>query len=287
MSHPPHRPWWREPLLHFLILGAGLYGADVWTSPPAVETVERDAPQIVVSDAWRTAVNQHHIEEHGKPPAPEEVDALLDEFVEQEALYLEALRLGLGQRDLIVRRRLIQKMSFLLEDMADVPEPSEQELQRWLQDGEARYRSPRRVSLDHVYISRDRHGGGSGQEATRVREALKGGADFAKQGDPFIAGRSFEGRSRRELEQLFGGPFAQEVEGLTAGSGWSAPLRSSYGLHLVRVRAVEEARLPALSEIRRTVRRDWLTAQRAKKVEEARKDLVARYEVIRTTEVTP
>lgn len=253
------RRWWREPLLHFLLIGAVLYAADAASSAGADGTTD-EAP-IVVGPALS-----------GAPP--DEVAR----YVEREALYREARRLGLDRGDLIIRRRLIQKMEFLIDDLAAPAPPTEAELQAWLAAHADRYRRPRRVTIEHVYFSRDRRGEAAEADARRALADPEGAA-----GDPYLGGRVLRGRTESDLARELGGAFAAAVVDLEPGR-WHGPIPSAYGLHLVRVTAVEPARAATLDEVRARVEADLREARRAEAAAAARREIVARYRVVRRAE---
>jgi hypothetical protein len=247
------RRWWREPLLHFLLIGGALYALDASRSRPEAPAVE----PIVVGPALAGA-------------APDAVK----QFVEEEALYREALRLGLDRGDLIVRRRLVQKMEFLLDDMAAPAPPTDADLQAWLAAHPERYRTPRRVTLEHVYFSKDRRGA---QAEADARAALA--APEQATGDPFMGGRRLERRTEQDLARELGSAFAAAAIQLEPGAGWQGPIASSFGFHLVRVVEVTPETPATLDEVRARLVADVTDARRQEAVAKARADLVKRYPV--------
>ena len=266
------RRWLGEPLLHFAVLGAALLGLYRWSAPPG------PASTIDLSAAVIRGLRQEHFRRTGAQPTAEEEAALIGRFADTEMLYREALALGLDRGDVIVRRRLVQKMEFLLEGLRPLPEPSEEELQAFLAAHHERYGVPARVAITHVFASGDRPGKDAEAVAARLRQRLLAGADPGELGDPFLRGRDLPLHSERELADVFGTPFAAQVMALPA-EGWSEPLRSSYGLHIVRVKERREARQPALTEVYATVLREYEEERRAEANQVAMDDLRRRYQV--------
>ncbi len=253
MSKPPsRRPLWREPLLHFLVIGAALYALDVARQPAAADDV---APIVVLPSMPSEAARQ---------------------FVEEEALFREARRLGLDQGDLVVRRRLVQKMELLLEDLAAPSPPTDAELQAWLAAHPEKYRAPARVTIEHVYFSRDRRKDAAEADA---RAALADPAAAA--GDPFLSGRRLEHRTEQDLARTFGADFAAAVVKLAPGA-WAGPIASAYGRHLVRVEAVAPAATARLEDVRPRVLADVVEARRREAAAKARAEIVGRYPVERS-----
>ena len=152
---PTPRTLLRQPLTHFLAIGALLFAADLWRNPPG-ESAE--VTIVVPADVVETLTGAWH-KRTGALPTAAERQGLIDEYVEEEVLYREALAMGFERGDLIIRRRLVQKMEFLLEDLSPGAEPTDAVLQDWLTRHADDYASPPRVEFDHVYLSRDRRGG--------------------------------------------------------------------------------------------------------------------------------
>lgn len=198
---------------------------------------------------------------------------------EEEALYREAVARGLGDGDVIVRRRLVQKMRQLVEAGVDVAEPSEAELAAWMNEHASRYGAVERLSLDHVFLSRglrtDRLAADA--DALRARLEAESGLDPARIGDPHPAGAQQDGIDARRAERLFGSSLAQQLAELPAGD-WQGPLHSSLGLHFVRVRE-RSAQAPQLDAVRERAHRDYLLAQREARTRAAVAALVAAHGV--------
>ena len=241
--------------MHVLVLGVLLFGLHRWVAPP------RASEEIVVAPDVVAGMREDFKRRTGRMPSATDEKNMIDAYVADEILVREALALGLDRGDVIVRRRLIQKMQLLTEDLEPAPEPSEADLEAWLAGHREAYAVPLRVSLEHVFVDRSQRDDPAGAAAA-LRTALAAGADPAGLGDPFLLGRALSRRTERELAGAFGPRFAAQAVALTPGA-WSEPLPSSYGMHLVRVTERLPARSPDLSEVRPAVRHDWIEAQRA------------------------
>jgi hypothetical protein len=262
----------REPLLHFVVLGCASFWLYARVAP--VDTTRT----IRLSAADVAALSRDQQRRLGAAPTPAEAAAIVDRFVDDEVLYREALALGLDRGDIIVRRRLLQKMEFLLEGLHPVPEPSDAELEAHLATHAALYRTPARISLTHVFVSRDRHGTEAEATAARLREQLAAGADPAALGDPFLRGRVLRGQSEQDLSGILGPAFARVALELPLDV-WSQPVTSSYGLHLVQVSQREPSELPALTRIRSAVRQAWLDERRRAAMRTALAEVRRKYDV--------
>ncbi len=263
----------REPLLHFLLLGAALFllydvlrGQDERPDRIVVDAARVEQLAVGFSRVWQ------------RPPTGAELAGLVEDFVREEVYYREALAMGLDRDDTIVRRRMRQKLEFLSEDLVDLAEPSEAQLEAWLAEHADDYRVEPRAALRQVYVSRERHGERAGAEARRLLERLREGADAAALGDASLLPTSLPLSPQREIAKHFGDDFAAAVMALEPGA-WGGPVESTFGLHLVRLEAREPARTPTLAEARRAVERDWASARREEANEAFYQALRARYEV--------
>jgi hypothetical protein len=182
---------------------------------------------------------------------------------DSEALYGDAQALGMPNTDLVVRRRLIERMRLLLQQSALAAEPSDAELQAYLDAHSERFTAPERVRLTQVFLSAQRRGAALEHDAARLEADLT--ADdvtrAAALGDPLPLPVSIALASHEDLTRLFGPQFAAAVRSLSPG-GWYGPLASPYGLHLVWIEERQSARPAELAAVRAEVRAA-LRAERA------------------------
>ena len=224
------------------------------------------------------SLREEHRVRTGATPDDQQEAALIETWHGEEALYREALALGLDRGDPVVRRRLVQKMRFLVEDAPVSGEPPEGEHEAWFSEHASDYVQPERVALRHVFVpARDE---AARAEAQRLLGLLENSADPGPLGSPFLQGRVFGPTTSEGLVRVFGPEFAQAVMDLPAGR-WSGPLPSSYGLHLVHVDSSQPRREPVLDEVRGDVRRDWERDRRENLDREATSRLRERYPLVR------
>ncbi|UXN66410.1 peptidylprolyl isomerase (plasmid) [Phyllobacterium sp. A18/5-2] len=247
----------REPLLHFLIIGAALFGlfrfADVGASTASDE--------IVVSSGQIGSLAAIFSRTWQRPPTAKELDALVSEHIRDEVLYRQGVKMGLDKDDVVIRRRIRQKMEFVAEQAADV-EPTEAELKAFVGEHPDWFRSEARFTFDQIYFPAGGAGVPNAEGLERVLRDLNAGTiEASTLGSPLMAGAEFRDVSRSAVAQTFGEEFAVGID-KAAQSGWTGPITSAYGTHLVRVTARVEAREPPVEDVREAARREWLHARK-------------------------
>ncbi|MGI9430817.1 MAG: peptidyl-prolyl cis-trans isomerase [Myxococcota bacterium] len=260
----------RDPLVHFLLGGALLFGlyAQVGDAPD-----RRD--RVIIGEAEVERLATTFARTWMRPPTRAELDGLIDDFITEEILYREALELGLDRNDLVIRRRLRQKMEFLAQDLSN-PTADDTALQAFLAENPDRFREPERWSFRQAFFDPERDG------AARAEASLAGlraDPDAAgRPGDPTLLPDTLESASVREIDGTLGEGFAARLAAAEVGE-WSGPYPSSFGLHLVLVRERTPGRLPALDEIRPVVEREWSAAERRELNERFESGIRERYEI--------
>src|SRR6185503_4485088 len=268
----------REPLLHFLLLGAALFLA---YSLQQKNSARREPGQIVVTLGQVEQLATGFAKTWQRPPTSEELAALVRDRVREEVYCREALALGLDREDSVIRRRLRQKMEFVSDDIAALAEPTEAELEEYLRTHPESFRVEPRFTFRQVYLDPEKHGEKLGDDVAQLLVQLNQAgaeADLSTLGDSLLLEPQFAGLPTSEVAKQFGEPFALELGRLEAGR-WLGPVESGYGVHLVFVGERTEGHLPALAEVRDDVRREWDDARRTAANEAFYQELLARYRV--------
>lgn len=233
---------------------------------------------IVVTTAVQRGFQQEHLRRHGRVPTADELQALVGRYVDTEVMLREALALGLDRGDIIVRRRLVQKMEFVNQGLEPHPAPTDADLEAVLARHADRYMIAGRLTLEHVFVSSNLHPHDAPSVAQDLRERIAAGEDPARLGDPFLRGRIFRAQSEAEIAGVFGPAFARAVVALTPDD-WAGPIASSFGLHLVRVTERSGGRRATVAEVRHELEREWDEEQRAASAKKALQQLRTRYDV--------
>jgi hypothetical protein len=267
----------REPLLHFILLGAAIFAVYGFISRHRT-----DKPgEIVVTQGTLENIITGFTRTWQRPPTEEELRGQIRDYIREEAAYREALAMGLDRDDTIVRRRLRQKLEFLSDDLATSVEPTDAELQTFLQAHAGLFQSEPRFTFRQVYLNPQQHGASlSADEAHLLAGLQRAGpnADLSALGDPFLLAPSFQNVSLAEVKQVFGDQFASALAALST-SRWQGPVASGYGAHFVFLSQRTEGSLPELAEIRDQVRREWFNSKRNDATEKFYQRLLKRYTV--------
>jgi hypothetical protein len=259
----------REPLLHFFILGAALFALYGWLNRDGF-----DGPNEIVVSRGQTASLKAQFERvWQRPPTDQELAGLIDNWVREEVFYREALAMGLDRDDPVVRRRLQQKVEFIL-DSAIPAAPTTEELQRWLDEHPGDYLVAGRYSLQQVYFDPGRHVDPRADIDAALR-ALNAGRQA--DGDKTMLPAELHADST-DIARTFGSEFEVALRELPSGS-WQGPVKSGLGLHLVRITERVAPSVPPLENVRAAVERD-LMRQRAQESNDAfYQRLLANYRV--------
>ena len=269
----------REPLFHFLLLGAVIFfmAARVRNAsigPGAKIVVTQSEMESMIMGFSRTWMRR---------PTQEEMQGLVNDYVREEVLYREATAMGLDQDDVIVRRRMRQKFEFLAEDLATRSSPTDLDLKAYLQQHPEKYHEEPAISFAHIFFSRQKHGASTEAAANSFLAQLNGKNDHALEietvGDAFLLPAHLEKTSVVEIARLFGENFAKQLTTIEVRR-WAGPIESSYGLHLVRVNVRTPGGAPPLANVRDSVFRDFLDDCRKQELDAQYSKLRARYTVV-------
>jgi len=240
----------REPLLHFLTGGILLfvfYGI-------VTDEVTYAPDRIVIGEERVTSLATAFQRTWLRPPTRSELGALIQSYVDEEVLYREGLALGLDRDDLVIRRRLRQKVEFLHTDLAQPEQATDAELATFLEENRERFRDPARSSFRQVFVNPGKDEAEARRRADEMLQNLRTGGSV--KGDRTLLPEAMERASERDVAAVFGDGFAADVLALE-GDGWSGPLASSFGLHLVSIDERSSACMPELAKIRQDVAQEY------------------------------
>lgn len=272
----------KEPLLHFVLIGAGLFLLFVLKGGPASVPSGPSGQQsmkIVVARGDIDQMVETFQRTWQRPPTEEEVKGLIDSYVRDEIYYREAVAVGLDRDDNVIRRRLRQRMEFIFEDIAAQGEPTDADLQDFLEKHQDRNLVDPQISFRQVYIDPDKRKKDADAYAQRILVELNKGADPETIGDPFLLGVEVRLSPLWDIKNQYGEAFGKSLLGLKQGR-WEGPLKSGFGLHLVYINNRVGGRLPDLKEIKDRVKMDWATERQKELKDAAYAKLKERYTVV-------
>ena len=249
----------REPLLHFMFIGAVIYLLyDVFAEPVPEDTDKT----IVISAGEIEWMKTSWQKRWNRPPTAAEFNGLIQQYIKETVLYREALTMGLNKHDMVIRRRLAQKLEFLAKDLVTLIPPSDEELQTYFDEHQDRYQEPVLYTFTQVFIDPDKRGDTTLGDAEAIKTTLvtQGNAidDAGALGDDFMLQNYYPGKDQVEIQKLFGSGFTESLVELSPGQ-WHGPVLSGYGVHLVYVSNIQEPPAPVFTEVRERVVQDWTT----------------------------
>jgi hypothetical protein len=226
----------REPLVHFLAIGSLIFAANAAVAPP----VGKDRLIEVTPEVRQSIIDVFRVERQ-RDPTQAELAPLIDMWVLNEITYREALAQGLDKGDEMIRERIMQKMRLLIFGNTTVAEPTEADLQQWLDGHRARYDVPELLSFFEVPIG----GPGTGDEAVEVLRQIETGDEPES---VRLRARAFAKRPRHTVVDAFGRDFVDRLVALPRGR-WQT-LQSPSGWHIVRLDGITPGRPVALEEVK-------------------------------------
>jgi len=271
----------REPLVHFFVLGLLLFVLY------SVVSQESSVPlgEILIDDFRVDALRAEHERRWQRPPTAQELEALIANWLREEVLYREGLALGFDQNDPLIRRRVAQKVSFMVDDLVAAP-VTDEELQAWLEANADKYDIEASYSFRQVFLDPARHAGSLDAVLQETLAALNAGTDPAVLGDQTLLQTSMSDASFSAVSREFGEQFATALAGIDIGK-WSGPVRSTFGVHLVHIDSASPARAAMLDEVRADVERDIAFAARQGADDAVYNSLRKRYSIRVETEALP
>ena len=284
----------KDPLGHFLLLGLGLFVLFAWVSrnePPLDDSAIEVNREVLLTyiQYHARAFSPEAAAAHFDALSDEEFERLVDAFVREEALYREALALGMDKTDHVIKHRLVQSIEFITDDLAlRTTEVSDADVEAYYEANRDRYAIEPTVTFTHVFFNAERHGAEQARALAgdKLAELNRDRVPFAEapgHGDRFLYFVNYVGRTRDLVASHFGAVMAKTVFELDPDpENWTGPLESRYGQHLLLLTAKTEGGFPTYAEIQSRVRADA-----AREAAEARRDaafarLIDTYDIRRT-----
>ena len=257
--------WLKDPVTSFVLAGTVIFAVSSFFPDGEIS----NSIQIKESDLERM-IGIYEMQ-RGRQPSKDELNDLVDQFVKDEIYFRESLRLGLDVNDSIIRRRLVQKLTFLTEDIATIQPISSREAAKYFDQNAENYRVPKRYSFSHRYFSPERREDAEGD----ARRALSTGDE----GDRFMLQKEYTDRSLSQIRSFLGDEFANALQNLKAQTTAQGPIKSSYGWHTIVISEVKDSSIPDFETVQARVLNDATIDLRSSANEVYYDELKSRYDV--------
>lgn len=282
----PQSGWVRfakEPLLHFVLIGAAIYLLFGLFGQSESDDAVAEEDTILVTEGEINWLGEMWQKKWNRPPSDVEMLGLVRDHLRETVLYREAVAMGLDKDDVIIRRRMAQKLEFLAQDLIQ-PEPATDEtLRSFFEENADRYQTPPLLTFTHVFLDPDRRGDDTLIDAEKLKAELIASAKVPDEasdlGDRFMLQSYYPERDEADLSKLFGSEFARSIMALEPKQ-WHGPVLSGYGTHLVYVHDRLESPPPSYEQVAERVRQDQENEKREKLNKEYIESLLSRYNVV-------
>jgi len=268
----------KEPLLQFILIGALIFVVSEITA----DWKDNRHRVIVVDKNLEDHLKSLYNVQFGTDPDAVTFRHMMDDYIRDEVMYREALRMGLAEQDEIIRRRLVQKMKFLLQDSSDINDPGNAVLKQYYRSHAGEFSQAARVSFRHLYFSEDnKQGPGARQRAEEMLHLILSGKEqqAMEHADKFPLRDHYADLTRRDSRKLFGDTeFVASLFKAPVGT-WSGPVESGYGWHLVLVQDRVDKRIKPFAEVQGQVLKEWQDEVRKRNFDDRVKKMIDEYKV--------
>jgi hypothetical protein len=263
-----------EPMLHFVLIGITLFVAYKWLAPNSASRSRVVVTQVAVDD-----LITQHVSAKGRVPSPAELRHLVDSWVRDEILYREGVELGLDRDDIVVKRRVRQKVEVMAEEGASTTAPTDADLSAYLSAHQDQFIRPAVLTFEQVFLGHSKMSPELRLVVARARDAVRRGDDPGQLGEPSLLPSRATEMPADLVARDFGEPFATALEQAPLGT-WTGPIESSFGSHFVRVTARTPAATPPLDDVRAEVQREWENDRRRHARDDGYAKMRSKYDVI-------
>lgn len=242
------------------------------------------AREIIVDNDRVNLMILNYKSQTGNLPNKQQLDAIIDNYIKEEISYREAKKMGLDKDDEIIRRRLSQKFDFLQTDLTEINKPSDDDLKQFYTSNPSLFKNEPTVSFTHIYFSINNSNDSiTKQRALQLLKQLKNSdLKYAPEmGDRFPLLYDYTNQSLIDIQQNFGDkPMLKELFKAPLNV-WIGPFQSGYGWHLFYVSKINIETLIPFDLIKEEVKKQYLTAEKAKQNKKIYDSLEEKYNINR------
>ena len=249
----------------FFLIGITLYLIDIGlNSYNDKEIYISDQEIISLVNAWKSQV--------GRNPNEDEITRIINNLVEEEILYREALILGLDKEDRIIKRRLAQKISFLKQESIS-RKPTNNEILEFFSKNKDKYFIDSKYSFKHYFFSSENN---SKERSLISFDNIDKNISIAS--DPFFLGKNFVELNTNDIKNDFGINFASYFNNIKLNK-WIGPIESPFGHHIVYITNFTEGYYPDIAMVFKQVEIDLLQSKRDKAIKNYIEEIKTEYKV--------
>ncbi|MBL4768810.1 MAG: peptidyl-prolyl cis-trans isomerase [Rhodobacteraceae bacterium] len=274
------RKFLRDPLIHFFAAGACIYLAYYIVAEPEVVADDKTVTVTTGEVEWLATVWESR---WNRPPTQKELDGIVHQQVRETILYREALKMGLDKDDIVIRRRLAQKVEFLTQDLLQPKAPDEEQLTAYFEENIEDYMPEPRITFTQVFFDPDRRGNATLDDAEAAKAILSEMTEVPTNpdqfGDSFLLQGYYPDKTKFEISRLFGKGFSDPLFELEEGA-WIGPVLSGYGTHLVYVHSRVDLQAPDIDTVREQLTANWIDLKRQELNDEFLARLMDSYTII-------
>jgi len=270
----------KEPLVYFFVLGFVVFGLHSFLNRTNQESEDPFTVEVTSADiewirsSWEARMKRQ--------PMQQELQGLINRYIRDEILFREAMAMDLDDRDLVIQRRLVQKLTFVFEDLAETIEPTDYELKNYMRENQEKYRIPQMISFTQVYFNPSKRKDAMEEAKTvlaRLKPAERAPEEAASLGDTIMIDAAFRKKSPDEVARILGREFADALFSIDE-KGWQGPIGSTFGLHLVYISDHIASRMPEFENIRKNVQYDFMYDRKKEVIDSAYNAVKSRYTIL-------
>ena len=260
----------QEPLLHFVVVGSFIFL--ILSNNEATTT----KPQVIISKGKINQLTSQFTKTRQRIPSSEELTALINNQVREDLAFKHGAQMGLVENDAIIKRRVQQKLEFMLSDSIASIKPTKKELQDYLNTHEEKFYISPGYSFKHIYINPQLHENTQIVIANLLTQDLD--EIYQESGDSMMLASEYSDVSSAEVSRLLGQTFANNLDVLTLNK-WQGPVVSGYGLHVVRIDIKIPSHVAKLNEVLSEVKRDYRIDKQQRALESFYQELQTQYRI--------
>lgn len=251
---------YKEPFLHFLLLGLIIFVVNAIVNRTESNS---DSEQIIIDDQDINRLIAQYKQVWNEEPQKSTIQKLMDQYVESEIMYREALAMNLDHNDEIIKRRLKQKYEFLVSDLITSRAPTDSELNAYYEDNKEQFKAESSYSFSQFYFSPDLRIKPLSDAKKFLQDVSAQNAkpvDITVKTDPLHVKTTFENASASKIRSDFGLDFQTQLQG-DQSLGWRGPLSSGFGIHVVYVHQINQSTFKDFHEHKDQIRQAFEAAQ--------------------------